>query len=148
MKLIGLIACVALAGLAVAGCGTDSDSSSSSSTTTTTTKDAVCAARTDLEKSVSKLTNPATLIGGRSAITDATDDVKDSLNALEKAAGDDLKPQVTATKSAVSDLQTAVGNLGSGFITSNLTQIASAIAKVDSTSSTLFSSLRTRCGSS
>jgi hypothetical protein len=135
------ILCVAFG---VAGCGSDSDSNASSSTTTA--KDAVCADKKALESSVSALSD-VDLTGGKSAVTSAVDKVKKNLDALGDSVQADLEPEVDDVKSALDDLQTAVGNLGSGSLTENLQAVGNAIAKVGTTAGDLFSSLSARCPS-
>jgi hypothetical protein len=136
------IACIAFG---LAGCSSDSGSSSTSSTTTS--KDAVCADKTALENSVTSLKN-VDLTGGKSSVTDAVNKVKKNLDALGESVKADLKPEVDDVKSALTDLQTAVEGIGDGSLTDNLQSVGTAVAKVGSTASTLFSSLSSKCPSS
>ncbi len=145
MKLRSLIAVGAMAAMAVAGCSSSSKSSSSTSTTAAAGKAAVCTARASLKDSVQALANPAVLTGGKSGVQSALDTVKTNLDAVSSAAGDTYKPQVEAVKSAVSGLQTAVSNIGSGSPTQTLQAVGTAITKVGTTSATLVTTLKTAC---
>ena len=148
MKLKPLVALSAIAAIAViSGC---SSSSSSSHTTTTVAsgKQPVCAARANLQQSVTALANPSLLTGGKSAIQSALDTVKTNLDAVSSSAQQVYKPQVEAVKSAVSDLETALSKLGNGSPTQNLQAIGTAITKVGSTAATLVTTLQTACPAS
>jgi hypothetical protein len=145
MKLKAALTGVALVGLSLAATGCSSDSKSSSTTTTTTAKDAACADKTALEGSVKTLTNPSTLSGGKSAITDAVDQVKNDLDALGSSVEDSLQPQVDDMKSAVDDVESAVQSLGSDPSAEGLQEAGDAIAKVGTSAGKLESSLTTRC---
>ena len=137
-----LVALSAIAAIVVMpGCS----SSSKSSTTTTIGKQAVCAARTNLQQSVTALANASLLTSGKSAIQAALDKVKTNLDAVSSSAQQVYKPQVDAAKSAVSDLETAVSNLGGGNLTQNLQAVGNAITNVGSTADTLFTTLQTAC---
>ena len=105
MKLRSIIAATAVLGFAfvVAGCGSDSDSSSS---TTTTPKEAVCADKDELKKSVQSLTDSDTLSGGKSSIESALKKVQKNLDALKSSAKADLQPKVDAVKTSLDQLQT------------------------------------------
>lgn len=144
MKRIVAGTAVACLAFGLAGCSSDSDSNTSSATTTA--KDAVCADKTALQNSVTDLSD-LDLTGGKSAVTSAVNQVKKNLDALRSSAKADLKPQVDDVKSALTDLQTAVGNFGDGSITDNLQAAGNAIAKVGTTSGDLFSSLSDECPS-
>lgn len=151
MRVKFLVAASAMAAMSFVGCSsssTSSSTSSSSATTVTSGKDPVCAARANLTQSVTALTDPSLLAGGKSAIQSALDAVKKNLDAVFASAGDVYKPQVDAVKSAVDDLQAAVSNLGSGDVTQNLQAVGTAITKVGSTSATLVSTLQAACPSS
>ena len=66
------------------------------------------------ESSIKALTNPTTLTGDKSDVTNALDQVKSDADALRGSAKSDLKPQVDALQSAIDQLKTAVGKLGNG----------------------------------
>jgi hypothetical protein len=143
-QLLTLGGLVLVAALAVGACGSDDSSSSSSSSTTS--RDAVCAARDDLEQSVSNLADPDVLTGGRSAIDDAADAVQDDLDALESAARQDLRPQVDAVKESFDDLKTAVGKVGDGKLSDDLADVGDAITNLSDATTDLYDSLESRCG--
>lgn len=136
------LVCVALV---LTGCSSDSDSSSTSSTTTT--KEAVCSDKESLESSVEALTD-IDLTEGTNAITAALDQVKDDLDALGDSVQTDLQPEVDDVKSALSDLETAVGDFGDGSLTDDLQATGNAIAEVGSSAADMFSALSTKCPSS
>ena len=149
-------AAVAVLGLVlVAGaCGSSSSSSSKPTTTvaptTTTTAGpqtsasaALCSARDALQKSVQDLTNVDVVKNGTSSLQTALDNVKTNLEAVKSAASSDLQPQVKALQDSLSQLQTAVSNVGSG---GGLAAIVTAAQDVARNGSTLFSSLQNlRC---
>lgn len=148
---------LALATLALVGCSSEKDSTSTSNSSSTTApatsatypagKQEVCQARDELKTSVQALTKPALLTGGSSAIKAAVDDVQTNLDALKTAAKQDYQPEVEALQSSLTDLETAVGNLGNGNMSENLQTVGTAIAAVGTTSSDLFTKLQTTCGS-
>jgi hypothetical protein len=144
VKLKGIVASCAVVGVAfgLAGCSSDSKSSSS---TTTTPKQAVCADKTALEKSVQALSDSATISGGKSTIEAALKKVQKNLDALKGSVKADLKPQVDELKTSLDDLQSTVKGFGSGSITSNLTKAGQAISKVGTSAGSLAASLNTDC---
>jgi hypothetical protein len=149
--------CVAVVLLvAVVGCSSKSSTSasststtagSSSSTTYPTGKEQVCQARDQLKSSVTALTKPTLLAGGATSIKAAADKVKSDLTDLKAAVKDDYKPPVDAVQTSVDDLETAAGALGNGDVTQNLKAVGTAIATVGTTTSDLFTQLKTACGS-
>ena len=121
MKLKLLVAAGAVMALAIGGCSSTSTSSSSSTTTSVAAgKQSLCTARTNLKSSVTALANPALLTGGKAGIQTALDTVKTNLDAVASSAQSTYQPQVDAVKSAVNDLETALGKFGSGSTASNL----------------------------
>ena len=86
-------------------------------------------------------------MGGTSSVKAAVTKVEDNLTSLKSAAKTDYQPQVQAVQTSVKDLQSAVSDLGNKSISANLQAIGNAIAKVGTTSSTLFTQLKTACGS-
>ncbi|MGZ4718471.1 MAG: hypothetical protein ACXWCB_17415 [Acidimicrobiales bacterium] len=154
---IGLMLCLAVAALSVAGCSSKSGSSNASASSTTAEtvtsstypsgKEAVCQARDQLKTSVTALTKPALLTGGSAAIKAAVDQVQTDLDALKAAAKTDYQPQVDAVQASVKQLQTDAGNLGNGSVAQNLTTVGTDIAAVGTTSTDLFTLLKTSCGS-
>ena len=156
MRFTRSVACIAIAAAALVACSSSSSKSSSSTTSTTKSKStsttsggsSTCAAKTDLQKSVQALKDPSLLLQGKDAITAAVDDVKTNLDALAADAKSDVQPEVDAVKSAISDLETAVGNLGNGSVSANLEAVGTAIAKVGSTSADLVNALESECPSS
>jgi hypothetical protein len=139
-----IIAATALAclTLTVVGCGSSSGSSSS---TTTTPKQAVCADKDKLQSSVSDLTDPSVLTGGKSSITKALDKVQKNLDALRSSAKSNLQPKVDDVKTAVDQLQTAVQGFGNGSLASNLSKAGDAISKVGTSAGDLVSALNAQC---
>ena len=79
----------------------------------------LCAARDSLKTSVQALGTAVTGIAstGTSGIQTALDKVKTDLASVKQHAKADVAPQVTATESALTALQTAVTNAGSSGIT-------------------------------
>ena len=146
-KTIGLAAalCVGLA-----GCGSDSDSDAGSTSTTTTTeagKAAVCTARDDLKQSVGDLGDLSVAEEGKSGVTAAVTTVNQDFEELQSVASDTYKPQLDDVKSALDELQTAVGNLGSGDLGQETQDAGAAISKVSETTTTLFTTLEEECPS-
>lgn len=148
VKLRSFVAAIAFGAIAVAGCSSTSSPSATSETTAASAKQAVCTARTNLKASVTALASPALLTGGKAGIQAALDTVKTNLDAVASSAKSDYKPQVDAVQSAVNDLQTALGHLGSGSATSNLEAIGTAIASVGTTGAAFVSMLKAECPSS
>ena len=155
---IGLmLVCLAMAALSVAGCSSKSGSSATSTTSTTAEpatsstypagKEDVCQARDQLKTSVTALTKPALLTGGSAAIKAAVDQVQTDLDALKAAAKTDYQPQVDALQASIKQLQTDAGNLGNGSVGQNLTTVGTDIAAVGTSSTDLFTQLKTSCGS-
>ena len=106
-----VVAGVAIAVL-VASCGSE-DGSSSTAATSVPAGD-VCEDREALRSSVDDLEGIDLRAEGAEGVTDAVTAVKDDLAALRDSAGDELRPEVQAVQDAVDELETAVGNLGSG----------------------------------
>ncbi len=131
-----------------AGCSSNDDSSSTSTTKSATNKDAVCSARTKLADNLKSLEDPSLLTEGKSGIQSAVDGVEKDVNNLADAAKSDYQPQVDAVKTALTDLNTAVGNLGNGSLTESLQEIGSSIQKVGSTTQTLLDQVKAGCPSS
>jgi hypothetical protein len=153
-----VVCCVAVLTVAVVGCSSNTSASKTPATSAapatagpTTSypagKEQICQARDQLKTSVAALTNPTLLVGGASAIKAAVDKVQTDLSAVKSSASQDYQPQVDAMQTAVQQLQTAAGNLGNGNVSDNLKAVGTAIAKVGTTSSDLFTKLRTACGS-
>lgn len=108
-------------------------------------KEQVCQARDNLKTSLAALTNPALLTGGTAAIKTAVEQVQTDLTAVATAGKQDYQPQVSSFQAALTDLETAVTNLGDGGGSANLTAIGSAIAATGSASGALFTQLQTAC---
>ena len=152
------VVAAAIAAVALAGCSSSSKSGASSADTTTATtatvttvasaKQPVCAARVSLKQSVAALANPALLAGGKSAIQPVLDTVKTNLAAVSNSAGAVYKPQVDEVDTAVSELETALSKLGNGNTSQDVKDVATAIAKVSSTATTLVTTLQAVCPSS
>ena len=140
-----VIAGLAVAVLAIAGCS--SGSSSKSSTSNSSSSSAECKSLSDFKNSISGLTNPSTLSGGMSGIQSSVDAVKKSLDSLVSTTKSANKPQVDALKSSLTDLDTAIGNLGNGSATANLQSVGAAITKVDTSATALVTTLEAGCPS-
>ncbi len=110
-------------------------------------KEQVCAARSQLQTSVTALTSTSLLSEGTTAIKAAVDQVQTDLNSLSAAAQQDYRPQVDAMQSALQQLQAAAGALGNGNTADNLTALGSSIAATAAAAQDLFSQLQASCGS-
>jgi hypothetical protein len=166
----GVVAIVAALALIAAGCSNSSTSSSSgaaspsaAATSTAATsasgtkssapasypagKEQVCEARDQLKTSLAALTNPALLLGGTAGIQAAVKQVQTDLDAVAAAGKQDYAPQVTAVQKALTQLETAVTNLGNGGGTENLTAVGTAIAATGTAAGALFTQLQTGCQS-
>ncbi|HKE74863.1 MAG TPA: hypothetical protein VKB57_14675 [Acidimicrobiales bacterium] len=115
----GLAAVVLLA----AGCGDDNnsgnDNSSAGGTTTTTTEAAsgsgsgpVCDDLDQLKSSVSKLGQIDTSENVGESLSNTIDDIGKDLSNLADSAGDEVKPEIDQLKSSLSELKSAVADLG------------------------------------
>jgi hypothetical protein len=100
-----------------------------------------------LKSSVTALADPALLTGGKAGIRAALDSVKTNLDGVASSAKGVYEAKVDAVKSAVNDLQTALGNLGNGSATSNLRAVGTAIANIGTTAAALVSMLEVECPS-
>jgi hypothetical protein len=98
----------------------------------------LCAQRDAVKSSFDDLKDVNIVQDGASGIQDALTKVKDSLVGVEQAASDDLKPQVQAFKDALSNLETAVKDIGSGGAAAAVT----ALQEVGTTGDTLLTSLQ------
>src|SRR6478609_5230163 len=164
-------AAVVLSSLAAvtAGCGSGAPSSTSSSPSAASSspsaatsssksatsgsisypagKEDICQARDQLRTSITDLTNTQVVAGGTNAIKAAVGQVQTALDEVKAAAKDDYQAQVTAVQTALQDLQAAVANLGSGDTTDNLRAVSQAITTTGAAAETLFTQLKTACGS-
>ena len=152
--------------LAVASCGDDDDDSATGSTapvdapasstvvsittsatpaTSGTSRAAgdACAAKDALGESITDLQD-MDLSGGAAGIQDALGDVKDDLAELRSSVSDELQPDVQAVEQAVQDLETALGDIGSG----GLGEAVSAVSELASAGGSLIHTLEEGCGSS
>ena len=159
---MGGAAAVALA-VVLAGCNSATSPSTSSSATSSSAssassavsgstgypagKEQVCQARDQLKTSITALTNPTLLVGGADAMKAAVSQVQTDLGAVVAAGKQDYEPQVTAVQTSLDQLQTAVGKLGTGSVTENMTAIGTAIAATGTAAADLFSQLKAACGS-
>ena len=126
---------------------TSASSAASGSTSYPAGKEQICQARDQLKTSVTALTKPALLLGGADAIKAAVGQVQTDLSAVVAAGKQDYEPQVTAMQSSLNALQTAVGNLGNGSVTENMTAVGTAIASTGTAAAELFTQLKAACGS-
>lgn len=156
LRTLGLPLVAAVVGIsALAGCGSSSKSSSSTNPTTTTTTASsgssaagtspVCQAYGNLQSSVSQLTDPSTLSGGKSSIQSALDSVKQTLGDLKTTVSSGDKPKVDALQSSIDDLQKAINDLDG---VSGAGAVASAAADVGQSAQTLFDALKAGCPTS
>ena len=124
-----------------------SSSASSGSTSYPAGKEEICGARDQLKTSIDALTKPALLLGGTDAIKAAVTQVQTDVSAVVAAGKQDYAPQVNALQTSVESLQTAVGNLGSGSVATNMQAVGTAIATTGMAASDLFTQLKAACGS-
>ena len=89
----------------------------------------MCAARDDLQTSITDLKDVNIVAGGTSSLQAAITKVKDNLTTLKSAAGDELQPEVTAAQDALTELQSALKDVSSGGVAA----VVTAAAKVAST---------------
>lgn len=139
-RIVAGTAAVVLA-LGLAGCSSDSGSTPS----TTISKQAVCADRDSLERSVRELTDLDLSSADKASIQGDLNQVEDNLGALGSSVKADLKPQVDGLKSALQDLQDAVKSFGDQSIGDSLQQTGTAISKVGSAGVDLATALDTQC---
>ena len=113
-------AMVAMLALTSTGCASNTTPSTTTSAPTSAAassspandpagKEQVCAARDQLETSVTALTSVSLLAEGTTAIQAAVDQVQSDLAAVKKAGKQDYEAEVDAMQSAVDQLQTAAG---------------------------------------
>ena len=133
--------------LSLAACGSSSKSSSttaaassestSAGPTTTATGSGdtestgtasaeVCAAKQDLQTSITDLKDVNIASSGTSGLQDAITKIKDNLSTLRSAAGDQLKPEIDAFQTSLDDLQTAIKNVSSGGVSAVVTAVKDA----------------------
>lgn len=144
MRVMSFVAAAAIAVVAATGCS----SSSKSSSGTSTTGGSVCTSRANLKTSVAALTDPQVLKEGKASVQSAVDTVKTDFDALASSVKATYQPQVDAVKSAMTGLQTAVGNFGSGNALGNLQAVGSAVSNVGTTTTALVTALKAECPSS
>jgi len=138
------LATAAVCTVTVTACSSDSGSSSSS---TTTAKQAVCADRDNLKKSVDDLKNLSVASEGKNGVESALKKVKTNIDALGQSAKAAYKPDVDAVKSALDQLQSAVDNFGNQSISQSVQDIGTAISKVGQTTGVLESEVQSGCPS-
>lgn len=157
----GVILAIFIAGCSSSSSSNDSTATSPSAVTSAPSSSVVapptvnpsssaelCAARDQLKASLSALITPALLTGGVAGIKTAVAAVQNSLQAVATTAKSDYAPEVSAVRSSLARLQTAVGGLGSGGASiSGLAAIGSDIGTVGTSTSALLAQLKSRCGS-
>jgi hypothetical protein len=171
----GLGAVLILMATAIAGCGsgttatTSSASSTSSSASSASTassassasstkgtsssasypagKEQICQARDQLRTSITTLTDQGLLAAGTTAIKASVEQVQTDFDAVKTAAKQDYHAQVTDMQDALQQLQTAVGNLGTGDAAANLLAVGKAVTATAAAAEDLFTQLKTACGS-
>jgi capsule polysaccharide export protein KpsE/RkpR len=144
--LLGLVASLAACGSSSSSSSTSEASPSIAATTAATSGDStpgtasaeVCAARDDLQTSITDLKDVNIVAGGTSSLQAAITKVKDNLATLKSAAGDELQPQVTAAQDALTALQSALKDVSSGGVSA----VVTAAAKVASTGGVLLTDLQ------
>ena len=146
------LAVTLLTAVVLAGCSSSSKSGSSATTTTTTATSGtgtsasspVCTSLDTLKSSITDLTSPATLAGGKTSIQAALDTVKKNLTALKSTVSSGDKPKVDAVTSSITDLQKAVDNLNG---VSGLSDVATAGSTVAQSVQALVTALKAGCPS-
>ena len=135
---------------ALAASPTSSASSTTKPSVTTSYpagKEDICQARDQLKASITSLTDQGLLSAGTTAIKASVNQVQTDLDAVKTAAKQDYNSQVTDLQDALKQLQTAVGNLGSGDAAANLRTVGNAITATGAAAEDLFTQLKTTCGS-
>ena len=115
-----------------------STAAASGSSTPGTASAEVCAARDDLQTSITDFKDVSIVANGTTGLQAAITKVKDNLTALKSAAGDEIKPQVTDLQDALTGLQTAVSDVSSRGVA----PVAAAAGKVAITGGELISALQ------
>jgi cytoskeletal protein RodZ len=124
-----------------------STTETSSSTSYPAGKEQICQARDQLRTSITTLTDQGLLTAGTTAIKASVDQVQTDFDAVKTAAKQDYHSQVTDMQDALQQLQTAVGNLGSGDAAANLLAVGKAVTATAAAAEDLFTQLKTACGS-
>jgi hypothetical protein len=137
--LVGLVLSLAACGSSSKSSSTtaaaSSESTSAGSTTVPGSGDseapgtasaAVCAARDDLQTSITDLKDVNIASSGTSGLQAAITKIKDNLSTLKSAAGDQLKPEIDAFQTSLDDLQTAIKNVSSGGVAAVVTAVKDA----------------------
>ena len=142
----GVVGGVVVAVMFVAACGSSSKPATSSSTTTASgaTSD-TCQALNDFKTSISSLTSPATLSGGKDSVNATIDQAQSDLDKLKSDLKSADKPQVDALQSSVDDLKTAVSNVNG---LSGVNTAIDAGQKVLTNANSLLQALKAGCPSS
>jgi hypothetical protein len=129
-------------GVVISACGGDDSSSSSPASEATTMTAApdeqLCEDREALEDSIDALTDVDVIAEGTSGVEEAVTNVQDSVQALSSSAAEDFQPEVDATRAALEELETALGDTESAGVTG----VVSAIEDVVSTGDALLQSLQ------
>ena len=107
----------------------------------------MCQSVNELKSSISTLTSPSTLTGGKSSVQAALDAVKKNVDNLATTVKSGDKPKVDALQSSIKDLQKAIDDLsGSGI--SGMTKVATAARNVATSAQALLTALKAGCPSS
>ena len=130
--------------LSLAACGSSSKSSSTTAAASSETTSAgpattapgsgdtestgtasaeVCAAKEDLQTSITDLKDVNIASSGTSGLQSAITKIKDNLSTLRSAAGDQLKPEIDAFQTSLDDLQKAIENVSSGGVSAVATAV-------------------------
>jgi len=86
----------------------------------------VCAAKQDLQTSITDLKDVNIASSGTSGLQAAITTIKDNLSTLRSAAGDQLKPEIDTFQTSLDDLQTAIKNVSSGGVAAVVTAVKDA----------------------
>jgi ABC-type glycerol-3-phosphate transport system substrate-binding protein len=129
-------------GIVISACGGDDSSSSSpaseATTMTASPDEQLCEDREALEDSIEALAGVDVVAEGTSGVEEAVTDVQASVRALSSSAAEDFQPEVDATRTALEELETALGDTGSAGVTG----VVSAIEDVVSSGDALLQSLQ------
>jgi hypothetical protein len=141
--------------LLMTGCGSSgstsgssssaSSSASSAASATTAGNTKVCQDVAALRASAAKMTHVTVSKGAVSTLAADAKDVRAKLTTLANDAGNQWSSQISALKSALSKLQSAVTGLGNG---GSLSSVASALAGTKTAAQNLLTAAGAQCPSS
>jgi hypothetical protein len=165
----GFVVASASVALVVAGCSSSSGTNSSTASTSAASssavapvassapaagtaaypvgKEQVCAARDQIKTSLTALISPSMLTGGTAGIKTAVENVQTAVKSFVAAGKQDYAPQVSALQNALTQVQSALGTVGSGGGTASLKNVITGISAAGVAGSALLTQLKTDCGS-